>query len=78
MTSVGDDLSLMFINMVKLPPNKYKLSFWASYWVKNNVEKLKSHNEYGCNKANTDTLKNFYCGRLIELNNRKIPDNYPW
>ena len=78
MTSVGDDLSLMFINMVKLPPNKYKLSFWASYWVKNNVEKLKSHNEYGCNKAKTDTLKNFYCGRLIELNNRKILDNYPW
>ena len=57
MTSVGDDLSLMFINMVKWPPNKYKLRFWASYWVKNNVETLKSRNEYGWNKAKTDTLK---------------------
>ena len=27
---------------------------------------------------NTDTLKNFYCGRLIELNNWEIPADYPW
>ena len=58
--------------------NKYKLSFWGSSWNRNNVENLKNHNVYGCNKTNTDTLKNFHCGRLIELNNWEIPADYPW
>ena len=58
--------------------NKYKLSFWGSYWDRNSVENLKNHKVYGCNKTNTDTLKNFHCGRLIELNNWEIPADYPW
>ena len=58
--------------------NKYKLSFWGSSWERNNVENLKNNNVYGCNKTNTDTLKNFHCGRLIELNNWEIPADYPW
>ncbi len=58
--------------------NKYKLSFWGSSWDRNNVENLKNNNVYGCNKTNTDTLKNFHCGRLIELNNWEIPADYPW
>ena len=58
--------------------NKYKLSFWGSYWDRNSVENLKNNNVYGCNKTNTDTLKNFHCGRLIELNNWEIPADYPW
>lgn len=58
--------------------NKYKLSFWGSYWDRNSVENLKNNKVYGCSKTNTDTLKNFHCGRLIELNNWEIPADYPW
>lgn len=51
-----------------------KVKFWGRYIN----EGLLTTGNYGCYKGNTALYKNFYCGRLIELNNWEIPDGYPW
>ena len=58
--------------------NKYKLRFWSYRNNENNIQALINHPYYGCRKDNTDLFKNYYCGRLIELNNWEIPADYPW
>lgn len=56
---------------------QYKIKFWGG---SNNYtgNSLYSGSSYSCNKGNTNRFANFYCGRVIELNNWKIPKNYPW
>ncbi|MBQ8459943.1 type II secretion system protein [bacterium] len=34
--------------------------------------------DYSCNKNNTGIYRNYYCGRVIQKNNWKIPKDYPW
>ena len=62
----------------RIGADRYKLRFWSKRFNENDVQDLINHSEYGCRKGNTNQLKNFYCGRLIELNNWEIPANYPW
>ena len=55
----------------------YKIKFWgALYQDKNTL--TNSTDGYACNKTNNQHYKNFYCGRLIEVNGWKIPEDYPW
>jgi hypothetical protein len=58
--------------------SKYRIKFWHANYRKWDSDSLVSVGRYACNKDNTDRYKNFNCGRLIELNNWKIPKDYPW
>ena len=42
-----------------------------------NINALMKNEGFGCNKENTGPYRNFYCGRVIELSNWKIPLGYP-
>jgi prepilin-type N-terminal cleavage/methylation domain-containing protein len=55
----------------------YRIKFWQVPNSKNN-NYLTVSSGYGCNKENSDRFKNFYCGRLIEVNNWEIPKDYAW
>jgi prepilin-type N-terminal cleavage/methylation domain-containing protein len=55
----------------------YRIKFWQIP-IATGTNYLTDNSSYGCNKENTDRFKNFYCGRLIEINNWTIPDDYPW
>lgn len=61
----------------RIGPNRYKLRFWSSRFGENNVQTLINHSEYCCRKDDTAKLGDFYCGKLIELNNWEIPKDYP-
>ena len=41
------------------------------------IDALKDHANYGCYNDDT-TYERAYCAKLIQLNNWKIPDDYPW
>ena len=41
------------------------------------INYLMSDEIFGCNKTNTGEFRNFYCGRVIELNNWELPKDYP-
>jgi prepilin-type N-terminal cleavage/methylation domain-containing protein len=55
----------------------YRIKFWQIPG-KMDTDYLKVNVGYGCNKENTGTSHNYYCGRLIEVSGWKIPDDYPW
>jgi prepilin-type N-terminal cleavage/methylation domain-containing protein len=60
---------------------QYRVTFWNYNGSQNmpvHNELLTNGSDYSCNKENTARYKNFYCGKLIEVNGWKIPDNYPW
>ena len=42
-----------------------------------NMDTLKNANLYGCSKEISHAYACYYCGGLIQLNNWKIPDDYP-
>ena len=56
----------------------YKIKFWGALYQDNDILTTASPHGYGCYKTNNQKYRNFYCGRLIEVNGWKIPDNYPW
>ena len=41
------------------------------------IDSLKYHQNYGCYNEDT-TYDRAYCAKLIQSNNWKIPDDYPW
>lgn len=55
---------------------RYKVKFW--YYYKNRTTLTDPNIQYSCNKNNTQLYKNFSCGRVIELDNWQIKDDYPW
>lgn len=55
---------------------RYKVKFW--YYYEDRDTLTNPDVQYSCNKNNTQRYKNFVCGRVIELDNWEIKDNYPW
>ena len=56
----------------------YEISPFENF---NNIGDLKYHETdkyYGCSSNMEIPFRNFYCAKVIELNNWKIPREYPW
>jgi prepilin-type N-terminal cleavage/methylation domain-containing protein len=54
----------------------YRIKLWG--WRHNLKEATTGNLYYGCNKESPYMFKNYFCGRVIELNNWQIPKDYPW
>ncbi len=56
----------------------YEVSTFGSF---NNIGNLKYHEtdkHYGCSNNMEIPFRNFYCAKVIELNDWSIPSEYPW
>ena len=74
----GKDIFVLDIGKNKDYNPKGKLIFWAAT-CGNNINCLTGTSwSFGCNKKNPNEYENYFCGKIIQLNNWEIPDNYPW
>lgn len=56
----------------------YRIKFWSYSYSEATVENLTSPSDYACTSNNTHVHARYYCGKLIEISDWKIPPNYPW
>ena len=61
--------------MMTIMPYNNKLDFFS--WSGNSRELVINHDTYGCNK-NIVPYKRLQCGKLLQIDNFKIKDDYPW
>ena len=57
--------------------NPFRVKF-CGYSAEDEYTLINGSSRYACNKENTDSYKNFLCGKLIEVSGWTIPENYPW
>lgn len=78
-----DDVSRDYAHIdfiLEVEPESNKLDFF--YWTKSGTgntlrEQVINHPMYGCNK-NTQNNKLFNCGKLLQIDNFEIKEDYPW
>ena len=61
--------------MMTIMPYNNKLDFFS--WSGNSRELVINNDTYGCNK-NIVPYKRLQCGKLLQIDNFKIKDDYPW
>ena len=55
----------------------HRVSFLEDNHNIGDMKYLMADDNFGCNKKNTSIYRNFYCGRVIELNDWELPKDYP-
>ena len=74
----GKDVFVLDIKCNKDYNPEGRLIFWAAN-CGNNLSCLNGTSwNYACNSKSPSGNGNFFCGKIIQLNNWEIPDNYPW